>query len=1014
MPASPTASQLHLSGYAFDPREGEPELPAALRLPPASAGAAYFVVQLHRAPTREERAHLQRRHGLRLRDYVAHHGYVELLAPVRAGALDDDPLVRARISYQPAYKLAPSLAEDSPQPAPEVQAPPRPLRLRATLFEGTDAAVAADAIRHAGGQDVSVQDDRALGGSAVARFTLPDASALPGVAAIGAVRWIEPVTDFSKDSPTAASLIQSGKLDAPAVWERGLHGEGQIVGIIDSGAADLEHCFFADDSGIPRPGPNPDPRHRKVVQARNAADAPPQEHATFVAGCVAGDDRDEPGGSETRGGAWAARLVLGVTHDVQFTSLLAELSRAAEAGATIHNHSWHDDTQGPGRPALYNQTAADTDAFLWRNEAHLVLGSAGNIGEELGPPGTAKSALCVGAAHTAPHIDERADGNPGPTAEGRLKPDLMAVGCAIRSAKHGTECETGEFLDMEGVCATSFACAHAAAAAALVRQYLTEGYFPTGRPDPLYAREPSGALLKALLVASCVDMRGVPGFPSFEEGWGLIRLGEVLDFGEGRRRLQLWDRRHEDGLATGESFRTQVQVEAGEPLRVTLAWSDAPAQPGATLTTVNDLDLVVVAPDGETTFVGNHFGGPWSAPGADPERDADATNPLERVLIDEPTPGLWSIEVRARAVHRGEPGQGFAIVVTGALTDVDLELLRGHERLLRRLDALIDAQPELLPEIVQRFEALVAGFADLLDARMARLGYVEPDLLQSYECLLLGVQNALRRLAGLPRQPLPPECGGPTDPDPDPGDPKPPDPDPDPPEPLLLPDLVPLPPPTVVLPPPGSGTWTPDADARLAGNEGARPSETLPATDPDTLGEAHHLAVPGDPIVPDVPAVPGDPIVLDVPAVPGDPDVPAPPPAPPPARGYCGDRAPWSDDPGAGLVAGSVRVLVRNVGNAPAPPSVTSVDFYELGEIRFQPTAALDPGEDQLLEFRIPRSDNPRADCYGADGACRYRITVNAERSFAEHDHENNVVESACVVGWTEFAIRRAPEHHRR
>lgn len=61
--------------------------------------------------------------------------------------------------------------------------------------------------------------------------------------------------------------------------------------------------------------------------------------------------------------------------------MLAELN-AAGTDAFIHTNSWHDDTAGSGNPATYNQTSADVDTFTWNNEDHLVLGSAGNIGEE--------------------------------------------------------------------------------------------------------------------------------------------------------------------------------------------------------------------------------------------------------------------------------------------------------------------------------------------------------------------------------------------------------------------------------------------------------------------------------------------------------------------------------------------------------------------------------------------------------------------------------------------------------
>ena len=109
---------------------------------------------------------------------------------------------------------------------------------------------------------------------------------------------------------------------------------------------------------------------------------------------------------------------------------------------------------------------SQVDNFTFNNENHLVVGSAGNNGEELGPPGTAKNALCVGAAQADPNAMNLGDGNPGPTADGRRKPDLMAVGCGIQSAMVSTPCVTGQ----RSPCASSNATPHAAAAATLVRQ----------------------------------------------------------------------------------------------------------------------------------------------------------------------------------------------------------------------------------------------------------------------------------------------------------------------------------------------------------------------------------------------------------------------------------------------------------------------------------------------------------------------------------------------------------------
>ena len=72
-----------------------------------------------------------------------------------------------------------------------------------------------------------------------------------------------------------------------------------------------------------------------VLQIRNEFNQTLAEHSTFVAGCAAGDDINNPGGHVRRGGAWAARLVSGPKQDVFDGSMLSELSKAASIGATI-------------------------------------------------------------------------------------------------------------------------------------------------------------------------------------------------------------------------------------------------------------------------------------------------------------------------------------------------------------------------------------------------------------------------------------------------------------------------------------------------------------------------------------------------------------------------------------------------------------------------------------------------------------------------------------------------------
>jgi hypothetical protein len=197
----------------------------------------------------------------------------------------------------------------------------------------------------------------------------------------------------------------------------------------------------------------------------------------------------------------------------------------------------------------------------------------------------------------------------------------------------------------------------------LVREYFERGYFPTGVPYAPNSYVPTGAMLKAVLVNSTVDLTGVPGYPGDREGWGRILLDDALYFDGDSRRLWFRDVRHADGLATGAVRSWQVEVVDGaQPLAVTLAFMDEPASAGAALAPINDVDLEVEGPDG--LFLGNEFdpvaGESQTGGGADP------LNNLERVLVKSPTPGAWTIRVRGTAIPVGP--QGFAVAVNGGLT----------------------------------------------------------------------------------------------------------------------------------------------------------------------------------------------------------------------------------------------------------------------------------------------------------------------------------------------------------
>jgi subtilase family protein len=646
---------IRLAAATFDPLTEPAPLRQSVgqeRPRPLVPGTDRTIVQFHATLTRADQLRLKSEHNLKLSDYVPEAAYLELLSAPAVEKLRRDPLVRALVRYEPAFKIVPGIG--SRQFRTEERRAVQGIWIICVLFPEADPRRVAEALAGLGARNIVVTDDRRRGGLPKITLIVDSTDLLPAIAAIADVRHIEEVPEQKDDNVNTAGTNQSGAPGTRSIWNQGLHGEGQVIGMIDSSPLDINHCFFSDPVNNA-----PGLAHRKVLQIRNGAGLASTFHATFVAGCAAGDDFNTPGTHAQRGGAWAARLVSGVRADVNSGSMLDELSAAADMDARIHTNSWHDETDDPGKPAKYNQHAADVDTFTWNNEDNLVLGSAGNTNEEQGPPGTAKNAICVCAAQADPNEMSFGDGNPGPTEDGRRKPDLTGVGCGIMSSDVGTPCGV-----TAGACATSFATPHIAATAALARQYYTEGFYPTGTQQPHHAFTPSGALLKATLINGTIDMTNVAGYPSDTEGWGLIRLENVLCFAGAPRRLRVWDTRHADGLGTGDVREHHLDVNsAAQPLRITLVWTDAPGSAGSATPVVNNLDLEVVAPGGTQTFLGNDFAGGVSTTGG----AADTLNNVEMVVVNAPAAGDWTIRVRGTAVSVGNPGQGYAIVASGDL-----------------------------------------------------------------------------------------------------------------------------------------------------------------------------------------------------------------------------------------------------------------------------------------------------------------------------------------------------------
>ena len=381
----------------------------------------------------------------------------------------------------------------------------------------------------------------------------------------------------------------------------------------------FDHCAFRDPS-VSTPGPT----HRKVIAYFGSTGD--DTHATHTAGTFYGDPVPAGGAATYRGMAYLAK--------VAFTSLGSVSSEYSayvqdhNAGGRVHSNSW-----GTDGTTAYTTESRDVDKFSFDFEDDLVCFAVTNAGGVVYTPENAKDCLAVNRGADTPSQGSACGSiSAGPTADGRRKPEIMAPGCnTISSNSSGTTCNFGSLTG------TSMACPAVAGCGLLVRQYYTDGFYPTGVATPANAFTPSGALMKATLLNSATDMTGITGYPSNSEGWGRVLLDDALYFsGDTRNLIVFADIRNASGLTTGQSSPVyNINVTSGaQSLKVTLVWTEKEAALNANPVYINNLNLVVTGPG--RTYLGNAFsGGQYDRriSGQRQQRRADASlNALRRRL----------------------------------------------------------------------------------------------------------------------------------------------------------------------------------------------------------------------------------------------------------------------------------------------------------------------------------------------------------------------------------------------
>jgi len=671
---------VYLQAEIIRPGDSSAPAPAPEHTRPSARGYPWMV--LFDAPVQPQWRTALEVAGATIRAYLPDNAWL-IEAPAESiDAIRRLPAVAWTGEYRPAHKLQTRLAVLARQePALHV-----PFTLQ--TFSPHDVSDLVQSLETLGASDIRATPARRWG---LIRAVLP-AGKVARLAHLPEVQWLELYAP-----PRLLNNVSRSdeRLQIESVHQlHGLDGSGQIVAIADSGLDtgnfDTIHPDFSGqilqvfDTG----------------RLTNWSDT--YYHGTHVAASLLGTGAAS--GGQYRGTAPGAGLVfqsvMRANNTLNIPDDLHDLFWPAyEAGARIHSDSWGSAVYGE-----YTSDSMTTDEFVWDHPDMLVVVAAGNDGEDLdrngvidlvslNAPATAKNALSVGASEigrppgsggrssstygsvwgfdyrvppiSTDYISSSPSDHPlgmaayssrGPTLDGRLKPDIVAPGTDVISARSRASSYTawGVLSGNTNYCfmgGTSMATPLMAGAATLVRQHLV---------DNLNRSSPSAALLKAALTGGARSLspgqygtdqhREIPDQrPNHVEGWGMADVAGTL-FPGGPIQPVLME--SPAPLHTGQRFSLDFHVHGGAPLNTLLAYSDYPSSLAAAIHLVNDLDLVLIDPDG----VQYHPNG-LNAP--------DRLNNLEGIDVPDPAPGRWTLEVSAHNVPQGP--QPYALYLRGPL-----------------------------------------------------------------------------------------------------------------------------------------------------------------------------------------------------------------------------------------------------------------------------------------------------------------------------------------------------------
>jgi hypothetical protein len=311
----------------------------------------------------------------------------------------------------------------------------------------------------------------------------------------------------------------------------------------------------------------------------------------------------------------------------------------------VHEHV--SDTTGDiiaGKTFCYSANGSGTDCPTFCNGGcETVKHDTYTAFTTIGITGSAKDVVSVGAIDVNKNIASFS--SRGPARDGRVKPELVAVGISVISTV-----PIDTYASLPG---TSMSAPVVTGTAGLMTQLWRQKFS---------GQNPTPQQLKTVLIAGADDI-GNPG-PDYTYGFGLVDAQAsadliVADGGTGARI-------HTDSVVQGQTADIPMTVPSTQNVRVVLGWADPEVllQPDelAGKALLNDLDLKVTDSNGNTFL-------PYvldvNNPSANATKGVNTADNVEEVEIPNAAPGNYHIQVSGS--HVTTPNQAYVVVSSAPL-----------------------------------------------------------------------------------------------------------------------------------------------------------------------------------------------------------------------------------------------------------------------------------------------------------------------------------------------------------